>query len=152
MTARREHIMDEIVSTLQSISTGNGYHNTIRSVARYEQFGNDEVDVPFIEVLPVEESYEPSPNPCMTCKLVVDIDVWIRHDKAEFDGSTDAYLITLIADVYKALMADTTRGGYAVETKPVGNHPFVSVVNNAYSGVAVMVEITYRHSILDTET
>ncbi len=147
----RENIMSNLITTLQAITTGNGYKNTIRGVFRYEQDGNSSVEQPFIEIIPVSEEIKQSPNPYATCTLSINIDVWLRHDKSDYADSTDAYLITFLADITKALMADYTRGGYAVNTMIMGNFPFTTVEGQPYSGITVTVDILYRHLLNDIE-
>jgi len=150
-TAKRELIMRNLVSALQGITKQNGFNNTIQAVYRFEQAGNSAKTQPFIEIMPISELIEQSPNPYATCTLTVDLDVWVRHIKSEFAESTDALLITLFADVTKAIMADQTFGGYAINTKIKGNYPFESVEGQAYSGITINIEITYRHLLNDPE-
>ncbi len=145
MTAIRERIMQNIAVVLEQISTANGYNNTLQGVYRFEQKGNSTVKEPFLEILPVSEDIQPAPEPYVTCTLTLNLDVWVRHSKSEFDGSTDAYLITFLQDITRAIMSDTSRGGLAIDTKITGNYPFVTVEGQPYAGVTVTVEIRYRH-------
>lgn len=146
----REKIMQNLVDTLESITVGNGYKNTIRGVYRYEQEGNTLADVPCIEIIPMPENIDRSPNPYATCMLSLSIDVWFRHDKQDQPEPTDKYLITFLDDVTKALMVDNTRGGYAIDTIITGNYPFEGVQGQPYVGITISVDIQYRHKINDT--
>jgi len=145
MTAVREQIMRNIVDSLDLITTVNGFNNTLENVYRFEQKGNSTVKEPFIEILPVSEDIQPGPEPYVTCTLTLNLDLWVRHDKSEFSGSTDAYLITFLQDITKSLMTDPARGGFAIDTKITGNYPFITVEGQPYSGLTITVEILYRH-------
>ncbi|MCD6459406.1 hypothetical protein J7L67_01910 [bacterium] len=147
--AIREKIMQNLVTTLEGITTGNGYNNTINAVYRWEQTGNSLVDVPVIELNIAGEDTENSPNPYTTATLSVMIDLFVRHDKSNFSGSTDAYLITFLADITKALMTDNTRGGNAIDTVITGNSPFDIVDGQGFTGLTVIIDILYRYKIYD---
>lgn len=55
------------------------------------------------------------------------------------------------ADVRKALLADVTRGGFAVDTKIIQQSPIVLVAEagNAVVGVDVSVQVRFRHQYDD---
>ena len=148
----REKIMQNIETTMDGISKANGYNNDIADVQRWRQGGNPRVNVPCIVINCGPEEKEQSQEPLTTCMLIVNIDVWIRHDEDDVPGSTDAILNSLLGDVEKALMVDITRGGYAVDTVSERNIPFAMDEGAPHAGITMDVGIHYRHKITDPET
>jgi len=147
----REKIMEDIKTTLEGISKANGYNNDIASIQRWRQGGNPRLNVPCIVINAGPEEKDPVPNPLTTCRLTVNIDVWIRHDEDDVPGSTDTILNSLLGDVEKALMVDIKRGDYAVDTIIQRNIPFETAEGEPYAGIIVDVEIHYRHKITNPE-
>lgn len=147
----REKIMQNVKTTLEGISIANGYNNDIASVQRWDQASNPLIEVPCIMIRGGLEEKEPAPNPLTTCRLMIFIDVWIRHDKDADPRSTDAILCSHLGDVEKALMVDIKRGGYAVDTILQRNVPFENIEGEPYAGIVMEVEIHYRHKTNDPE-
>lgn len=145
----RENILANISTVLNTISIANGYANNIASVQRWKQGGNNLRQVPCIIINAGSEDKEQEPNPLVTCRFSVSIDIWMRHDEATVPGSTDTILNSLLGDIEKALMVDHTRGGNAQDTNISGNVSFETVDSQPYAGITVNVEILYRHKITD---
>ena len=146
----RENILENLRTTLAVITTVNGYHNDIQSVQRWRQQGNSLVAVPCIVINAGPEDKVPVPNPFMTCKHTVYLDVWARQDEAD-PQSTDTILNSLLGDVEKAVMQDVTRGGYAKDTNIKSNTLFETLEGQPYSGVVLELEIIYQHKQGDPE-
>ena len=148
----RENILDNIETTLQGITVANGYNYTFtaETVQRWKQHGNNFVDVPCIVINAAPEEKAPGPDPYLTCRLTVHIDVWTRQIESD-NTPTDKIINKLLADVEKALMADHTRGGSARETNLVGNVPF-EAVDGSHVGIIVDIEIVYQHLRTNPET
>ncbi len=143
-TTVREKILANIQSTLQTITTLNGYDNTIVSVQRWDKRGNALKDVPCVIVSSGPEQKDESPHPMFTCHLTVYLDVWIRQDAAD-TTVTDSILSSLLGDIGKALMVDYTRGGFAKNTVMRNNVPFESVEGQPHAGIIIEIEIVYQH-------
>jgi hypothetical protein len=64
-------------------------------------------------------------------------------DSKDATASIDTRLNQVASDIFKKLMADITRGGYAIDTK---FHAFVPIVDEetAMSGIGVMISVDYR--------
>lgn len=146
----RESILENLKTTLETISTANGYHNDIASVQRWRQSGNSLLNVPCIVINAGPEEKEPNPNPFTTCRFTVYLDVWMRQDAGDL-GSTDALLNSLLGDIEKVLMADYTRGGFAKDTNIKSNVLFETLEGQPQAGIIIELEIIYQHKQDDPE-
>ena len=111
----RESILENLRTTLSGVTTANGYHNDIQSVQRWRQSGNSLFSVPCIVINAGPEEKNPAPNPFMTCRLTVYLDIWTRQDAADMQA-TDTILNSLLGDIEKVIMQDIARGGFAKDT------------------------------------
>ena len=146
----REQILDNIKSTLENIRIANGYANDIASVQRWLQKGNTFRSVPCVIINAGPEEIEQTPNPLVTCKFTVYLDVFIRQEETDAN-STDTLLNGLLGDIEKALMADHTRVGLAENTNIKSNMTFEAVEGQPNAGIVVELEIIYQHLITDPE-
>lgn len=145
----REKIIEDIKTTLETITIANSYQNDIQSVQRWKQSGNSLIQVPCIIVNAGPEEKEQRPGLMTSCKLSVMIDLWIRHDENDVPGSTDKLLNSLLGDIEKALMADYQRSNNAVNTRILRNISFEAVEGQPYAGLIIEVEVEYRHKTTD---
>lgn len=111
--SQRENIIANVVTALGNVTTGNGYNNTLVSVQRFQQDGLSIASVPCAVVNFDQERKTVGPLDRVTCTLDIGIDVWAVHDPASVSGSTATLIDSLAADVEKAVMQDTSRGGLA---------------------------------------
>jgi hypothetical protein len=146
----RESILENIKTTLESITEAGGYHNTIASVQRWKQSGNSLVNIPCIVINAGPETKEPAPNPFTTCRFTVYLDVWTRQDDSD-PASTDAILNSLLGDVEKALMIDVSRGDFAKDTNIRSNVMFETAEGQPHAGIILELEIIYQHRQTDPE-
>jgi len=147
-TSRREYILQNIKTTLETITLAHGYNNTITNVQRWSQKGNNLQIIPAIIINSGMEGKQQEPNPQATCKFTVYLDVWTRQDDTDTTPS-DQIISGLLLDVEKVLMVDYTRGGYAENTYIMNNVPFVTVEGMPSFGVQIELEITYKHLLTD---
>ena len=146
----REQILENIKSTLETIRVANGYANDIASVQRWLQKGNTFRLIPCIIINAGPEEIEQTPNPLVTCKFTVYLDVFVRQEETD-TVSTDALLNSLLGDIEKALMIDYTRAGLAENTNIKSNMTFEAVEGQPNAGIVVELEIIYQHLITDPE-
>ena len=146
----REQILENIKSTLETIRVANGYANDIASVQRWLQKGNTFRLIPCIIINAGPEEIEQTPNPLVTCKFTVYLDVFVRQEETD-TISTDALLNSLLGDIEKALMIDYTRAGLAENTNIKSNMTFEAVEGQPNAGIVVELEIIYQHLITDPE-
>jgi hypothetical protein len=140
----RELILSNLETVLSGITTVGGYENDIASVQRWKQRGNPLKDVPCIIVTAGPEDKKKGPNPLVTARLKVYLELYSRQDETDANA-TDTILNSILKDIEKALYADVTRGGVAVDTDVQEVVPFGAEVGNGHSGLIIGVEILYRH-------
>lgn len=147
----REQILANIQTTLEGVTTGNGYNNTLASVQRWSMHGNSLVDVPCVVINIGAESKLPDPNPLMTCQMRVYMDLWVRQ--AEDDTTpTDTLLNSIFGDIEKALAVDITRGGLAIDTLVTDSVVFETDESQPHAGLTIEINVNYRHQQNDPET
>lgn len=148
-TSVRESIIANIVTALGSVTTANGYSNTLASVQRFMQTGLAVATVPTAVVNWDDERKSNGPVERAMCTLGVSVDVWAVHDQEAVSGSTATLVDSLAADVEKAVMTDPTRGGYARECEVVSVTPFRLAEGQPFVGATVSLTITYAHDLAD---
>ena len=144
----RELILENLVSALGGITAGAVYNYTIANVQRWESKGNDYKDVPCIVVNSGPESKDDGPDPQIICKFTVFIEATHRQDD-DATESSDTVMSKLLSDIEKAITADITRGGYAENTKILGNIPFETIEGQPAFGIIVNLEIVFKHKNSD---
>jgi hypothetical protein len=113
--------MKNIKTTLEGITTGAGYNNTIVSVQRSKQSGQATVATPCIIIMAGDEEATDVPDPLITKLLTVFLFCIARQDDVTDTRSGDEVLNAFQADVEKALLTTRTRGGYAIDTQPLAS-------------------------------
>jgi len=113
----KELIMKNIHTTLESITTANGYDNTIESVQRHQVEGQDTVAMPYIVIVQGDETIDSkAPDPLVSKQLEVHLDVLTKQDLDTDSRQGDEIMNSLEADIERALQVDPQRGGNAVDT------------------------------------
>jgi hypothetical protein len=146
--SRRELILANIETVLNTITIPNGYENTLARVERWKQRGNSIKDIPCAIISAGREEKEATPYPQSTAKLTVFIDIWTRQVDTD-TSNTDTLLDSLLLDIEKAVMLDYARGGYAENTEIRGITPFETIEGSPSCGLMIELEITYKHKQMD---
>lgn len=146
----REKILQNIKTTLEGIKIANGYNFDFleSSVQRWSMHGNRMADLPMIIISPGNEEEKSVPLPHEECALSVYLDVFYVNDEVDVTP-TDTYLSRLQGDIKKAILADHTRGGHAIDTNVLGTTPFETTEGQHYAGIIIELEIKYQHLRLD---
>jgi len=125
----RENILNNIESTLASISIANGYNNDIGFVTResenFEQF--ETTDYPFAIISWSTDDKETTGVPGQN--VVSDLEVIIQGG-IYATSSRETALNNFLDDIETALCADGTRGDNAWYTLPVGIEVFMTPKEN----------------------
>lgn len=148
----RELIIKNIVTTLQGITTGAGYNNTIVSVQRPMPDGNTFTSWPMILVLEGEDQVVQENNPHLTHDLTVGIVFMTRINPASDSRSINEVLNSLERDVHKALMVDRHRGANALDTVWVDELPYHAEEGQPELARLMVYSIRYRHQATDPNT
>jgi len=114
-TPARKNILDNISTTLSTITTGNGYNTTVVTV---EAVGKTWADVgsgakPWIGYAPVRESFEYFPGDQIRVVLSVTL---IAHMSGTTQSDRSTKLNNLLDDMIAVFNVDTTRNGNAIST------------------------------------
>jgi len=146
----REKILQNLKTTLEGITVANGYNFDFapETVQRWSMHGNSLVNLPAVIISCGDEGEQSVPYPFEECALSVYLDCFYVNDEDEAI-STDTYLNRLQGDIKKAILADHTRGGHAVDTNVLGTTPFETTEGQHYAGIIIEVEIKYQHQRLD---
>lgn len=144
----REKIMDNIKTVLETITTGNGYENTIASVQRWRQTGNNLKNLPAVIVEEGPEDNEEDAFPLATCKLTVFLTLFIRQLESD-STDTGEKLNSLLGDIKKALKVDITRDSNAVDTSFKSITPFETDEGQTAAGLIIETFVLYRHQQTD---
>lgn len=114
----RERILQHIETHLRDIDGLGDYHNRVETVERRQAEPSNLDVLPAIHLREGEEIITEGPNPLLTRMLTVVVAGWIR-------GAADLGLATcrnqLLADIERAVLADATQGGLAVDTHLTGS-------------------------------
>ncbi len=147
----REKIVKNLKTTLEGITTANGYNNEVGSVQRWDKRGNETAQQNItIVIYPGPETKLPQPNPLFSCRLPLMLEVWVIQDEDD-TLSTDERLNSILGDIEKALMVDIKRGGNAEDTDINGNEQFLTIEGQPNAGLTVDIEVKYRHKQTDPE-
>ena len=142
----REDIFANIKTSLQAITTGNGFDNTITTVKRYNI--NDETLGPYPMVIinpGTETNQEQGKDFSLThCQMQVILEVWINPQASE-TTPTDKLLNSLLGDIKKKLKEDITRGGKAIDTRFAEIEPFEQLTGQSEAGYFITIVVEYRH-------
>lgn len=146
METVRERILQNIKTTIEGVTIANGYNFdfTPETVQRWSMHGNRMVEMPTVVISPGDEDESSSPHPFEECLMSVFLDVFYVTDEDDL-VSTDTYLNRLQGDIKKAILADATRGGEAVDTDILGTTPFETTEAQPYAGIIIELRVRYRH-------
>lgn len=141
----RESIVKNVKSTLETITETNGYSHTVIFVDR-EQIGEiNRPAWPNILILEGEETAErriiaggPGGKWMKLLRLILSAAIEAREDL-----NTQTNL--MLANMEKAILADHSRGGLAIDTRIVGNRQYITGEGEPIGAVDLEIEIHYRH-------
>lgn len=143
-TPYRKAILNNLISTLQTITVLNGFDTTVALVELQakvpEQVPPDKK--PFIGVVPLKEHYEYLSNRQFRITWEIGLILQIKDTTFELRSTT---LNNFIDDVINALHLDITRSGNAVMTKIVSIETDEADVTS--SGTAeIMLNVVYNRT------
>lgn len=142
----REVIMKQIQTTLEGITVANGYANTMQSVQRFRQDGQVLTATPLCVLMEGGDNVQlDGPYPLITRHLTVSVVIIHRQDLDTDTRSASEVMNSLVADVLKAMHADFTRGGHALETSELGIGELDAEEGQPELVQTVGFQIGYRH-------
>lgn len=143
-TSLRESIVENLKTTIEAIESGSSYFTTVRRVLRGVEPVRNLTETPTIWIWDTVETKELDNISQYHCTLQIDV---IAMSTAY--ESRPQLMTQLLHDVEKAVMADITRGGYAIDTKITGNEAFLEVEAEPLVGITIGLVVDYLHSVTD---
>lgn len=148
VTTIRELCIQNIETTLEGITTGNGYDNNIGTVDRNNINPLQLRAYPAALIIPEFDDPETAiggasaPFGKTTRTFDVTIRLWVRGAK-----NPGQVLELFIGDAQKAMMSDLTRGGNALATREQGIGNVYSDEASMERGADLLFKVTYRHAL-----
>jgi hypothetical protein len=142
----RELIFQNIKTTLQGILQRDGYENNIDAenvILIHGKRDDSAYKEPIIYIYPGQErtNLEKGEKGYDYNELEVQIEAFIRGTKDTMNTNINK----MLADLKKALGADHTRGGYAVDTIFIGNESFLTDLTSEKAGIVLALQVDYEH-------
>lgn len=117
----RERIMKHVQTTLEGITVENGYANTLRSVQRFRQDGQELANLPAAILIEGGDDVDLNGPLELTSRTMTVSVVLIQQQDTDVDAQSASELMnSLIADVQRAMQVDHRRGGVAIDTTESG--------------------------------
>ena len=142
-TPVKELILDNLESTLSSITAGVDYYHTVAMVSRINTVPIEIRDYPAVVMTPLGTDYD---QPGSTTTLALHGDYRIRmtlvvRTRTEASQSLEEF----IRDVHKSLLVDITRGGVAINTRMMSDEVYYPTQIDEPVAVAdCVVLVSYR--------
>lgn len=150
----RERILQHVQATLEAVTVEHGYQTTLQSVQRFQQDGQQLSVVPVavlveggddVELDGPMNGYDGLVSHALTLSVVL-----IHRQDTDVDSQPAAQAMNrLIADVQKAMQADPTRGGVAINTEEIGVGELDAEEGQPELVRTVGYRIRYRHRRTD---
>jgi hypothetical protein len=149
-----ERIMKHLQATLETVTVENGYANTIHSVQRLQQDGQDPVDGTGVLLIEGDDVVEfdgimAGPFSLVSRRKHIDLVLIAQQDQDEDSRSASELMNSLEADVRRAVNADHTRGGDAVNTEETQANENDVQIGMPELRRVVGYDIRYRHRRTD---
>lgn len=147
MPSIRENILANVKTTLQAIAPGGtpaaGYATAVKQVFRWGMDATQVLEFPILVFGDLNEAYTQNSLQLLHRTLTVVVE---GFHKVEFesDDTVAQAATSFLADIEKALMADVTRGGNAVDTILKSNEVFVESSGSPLIWISVAADVKYR--------
>lgn len=143
----RNLIVDNVRTTLAAVAAGASYRNTIRKVLVAGLMPQAVFEFPCAVLVPMAANHSNERIGLISTRL--DLVVHLRSrdlgDEALDHTGVEA-MHDLVEDVRKALLADHTRGGYALDTLVTGDSVYPANTTAPAYAADVNVSVDYRVS------
>ncbi len=119
----KEQCIQHVVKALEGIKQDDGFNLSIASVQRVLQGGDVSQSVralPVIFLTEGEETINPQPLGYVTKQLLLGVDIQTTQDQHKQYASVASACNAIEADIERAILNDTQRGGLAIDTSYVG--------------------------------
>jgi len=134
----KEYIMQNLQETVRNVKRKDGYDNDIDSGLVYRARGSVNTNMfPSVYIFEGDSDVngeEAGSNPSIKIEMEVAIEFWCKS----YD-EMGTLINSLEADITKAVMADTTRGGYAEDTNVGSSTPFFDDVEKVGGRIVTFI-------------
>ena len=138
--------MKHVQATLESVTVENGYSNTIRSVQRFRQDGQELANLPAAILIEGSDDVESNGPLELTSRAMQLSVVLVQQQDIEVDAKSASEIMnSLIADVQTVMQVDHTRGGVALDTTEIGIGEMNVEEGQPELVQSIAYRITYRH-------
>lgn len=145
-----EQILAQWETTLNTISTGNGYQHDPDKVQRWRAKNMSQDEMVILEIKQgTVSAAELQVAGTELRTVIIQTFLKIRHDPDTDSLSSDTVMNRLEQDLYKAVMADPTRGGLAETTRYESSGPAELDEGTGRVVKAVEYAVDFRHSETD---
>lgn len=145
MDSIKEQILGHLSTSIAGILKTSGYENAIRSVQRVMGTGQTTEQLPVVLMEEGNESVKDEPLGFFTKHLVVSLDVLSALPYHPGRYSAAAAANSLEADLEKAIFADRTRGGKAIDTFYDGREAIREMEGEGAFSFRMNLRVHYRH-------
>ena len=144
----REKVIDNVMDTIKSIRTNNGYDFSFSEIYRVPRQGFNVRGYPACMLIDFsEDKRDGVPMAYTTCNLHLQLICWNRKTN---DAGQES--VKVLANVEKALKEDITRGGNAYDTNITSNQMILAEELLPNGGVIINFDVLYRHNLADPFT
>ena len=113
--------MKHVQATLEGITVENGYANTLQSVQRFRQDGQELANLPAAILIEGGDDVDLNGPLELTSRTMTVSAVLIQQQDTDVEAKSASELMnSLIADVQTAMQVDHWRGGAAIDTTESG--------------------------------
>ena len=150
-TSIREYIIQNLQTAIRTVRKSNSYDNDIDSSSVYRAVASGDVTkFPSVYIYEADESIYGREINGSNTQVIKDMEVLIVVFISDY-GALATEINSIEADVVKAVMVDSTRGGYAEYTEQVGSAPFL-LDGISIGGRTISVNVRYAHKEIDPYT
>ena len=138
--------MKHVQATLEGITVENGYANTLRSVQRFRQDGQELANLPAAILIEGGDDVDLNGPLELTSRTMTVSVVLIQQQDTDVDAQSASELMnSLIADVQRAMQVDHRRGGVAIDTTESGIGDMTVDEGQPELVQTIGYRIAYRH-------
>lgn len=145
--------MQHLQATIEGVTVANGYGQTIHSVQRFMQEGQDPIEGNGVLLIDgddvVEDTILAGAYDLLSRRRHVDLVLIGRQDVSSDSRSASTYMNTFEVDIRKALQIDETRGGLAVNTEETQANENDVQIGMPELRRVIGYDIRYRHRRTD---
>lgn len=151
-TPVRELVLENVKTTLQAIESGSDYFNDVHLVVRTApNLANIPNELTLFVFSPgdsnVTRDGRGSPTGLTETQILINVIAIISHEIA-----SDTHANQIAHDIEKAVLADRQRGGYAINTFPLGRDVISDESTEPWAFLTIRFQCFYRHDFANPST